>query len=109
LLLLHEVSGRGTIMDLAQLVDLAGELENALGGCGLTRVDVGEDADVAILAEVRHAYPYSISCAQRRLPHHARALAHAQMTQKRVLVNQLSRGAKCSKEHRIGPQQPERN
>jgi hypothetical protein len=53
-LLLHEV-GRGlTIVDLAHLVDLAGQAEDAFGGRGLARIHVGEDADVPVFAEVRH-------------------------------------------------------
>ena len=32
----------------------AGQLENALGGGGLAGVDVGEDADVSVGAEVSH-------------------------------------------------------
>src|SRR5690606_35364736 len=55
LLLRHEVSGCRTVMHLADLVDLPRELEDALcRGC-LAGVHVGEDADVAVLAEVSHA------------------------------------------------------
>jgi hypothetical protein len=50
LLLIHEVGGGRAVVHLADLVDLAGELEDALGGRGLARVDVGEDADVAVFA-----------------------------------------------------------
>jgi hypothetical protein len=48
LLLLHEVGGGRAVMHLADLVDLAGELEDTLGGGRLTRIDVREDADIAI-------------------------------------------------------------
>ena len=41
-------------MHLADLVDLAGELEDALGRGGLARVHVREDADVSLLGEVVH-------------------------------------------------------
>jgi hypothetical protein len=53
--LLHEVGGGGTIMDLTHFVDFAGELENAFGGRGLTRINVCENADVAVFGEVFHA------------------------------------------------------
>jgi hypothetical protein len=49
-LLLHEVGGRLAVVHLAGLVDLAGELEDALGGRGLAGVNVGEDADVPVQA-----------------------------------------------------------
>ena len=52
LLLHHEVGGGSPVMDLADLVDLAGQLEDALGGGGLTRIDVGEDTDVSVEGEV---------------------------------------------------------
>ena len=49
----HVVHG-GTVAatHLFDLVDLACIKENALGGGRLTRVDVGGDADIAILGEV---------------------------------------------------------
>ena len=47
LLLRHVVHGRGAVVDLADLVALAGVVEDALGRGGLARVDVGHDADVA--------------------------------------------------------------
>ena len=47
--LLHEVHGGCAVVDLADFVDLAGELENALGGGRLARIDVGENADVAVM------------------------------------------------------------
>ncbi len=53
--LLHEVHGGGAVVNLADLVDLAGELENALGGGRFARIDVGENADVAVFGEVLHA------------------------------------------------------
>ena len=51
LLLDHPVHGRGALVDLADLVVLAGVEEDALGGRGLARVDVGHDADVANFVE----------------------------------------------------------
>ena len=53
--LLHEVDGGGAVVDLAHFVDLAGEFENALGGRRFARIDVGENADVAVFGEVLHA------------------------------------------------------
>ena len=47
LLLRHVVHGRGAVVDLADLVALAGVVEDALGRGGLARVDVGHDADIA--------------------------------------------------------------
>ncbi len=52
--LVHEVHGGCAVVDLTDFVDLAGELENAFGGGRFTRIDVGEDADVAVFAEVLH-------------------------------------------------------
>jgi hypothetical protein len=45
--LLHEVHGGRALVHLADLVDLAGVVEDALGGGGLTGVNVRGDADVA--------------------------------------------------------------
>ena len=47
LLLLHPVHGGGALVDLTDLVVLAGVVEDPLGRGGLARVDVGHDADVA--------------------------------------------------------------
>ena len=46
LLLGHVVHGGGAVVDLADLVALAGVVEDALGGGGLTGVDVRHDPDV---------------------------------------------------------------
>jgi hypothetical protein len=51
LLLLHPVHGRGALMDLADLVGLAGVVKDALGRRGLAGVDVRHDADIAITLE----------------------------------------------------------
>ena len=51
LLLLHPVHGRGALVDLADLVGLAGVIEDALGRRRLAGVDVRHDADVAIAFE----------------------------------------------------------
>ena len=53
--LFHEVHGGGAVVHFTDFVDLAGELENALGGGRLARIDVGENADVAVFGEVLHA------------------------------------------------------
>ncbi len=47
LLLRHVVHGRRAVVDLADLVALPGVVEDALGRGGLSRVDMGHDADVA--------------------------------------------------------------
>jgi hypothetical protein len=49
LLLLHPVHGRGAVVDFADLVALAGVIEDALGRRGLAGVDVRHDADVAVV------------------------------------------------------------
>jgi hypothetical protein len=54
LLLDHEVRGRSAVVNLTDLVDLAGQLEDALGGGGLARVHVSENPDVSLLGEVVH-------------------------------------------------------
>src|SRR5262249_39675222 len=51
LLLLHPVHGGGALMDLTDLVVLAGVIKDALGRCRLPGIDVGHDADVAIAVE----------------------------------------------------------
>src|SRR5688572_5336769 len=51
LLLRHPVHRRRALMDLADLVDLLGVEEDALGDRGLAGIDVGDDADVACLRE----------------------------------------------------------
>jgi len=53
LLLRHPVHRRSTLMHLADLVDLLGVKEDALGDRGLAGVDMGNDADVA---RTREAY-----------------------------------------------------
>ena len=51
LLLLHPVHGGGALMDLADLVRLAGVIEDPLGGRGLAGIDVGHDAEVAVVLD----------------------------------------------------------
>ena len=51
LLLNHPVHGGGAIVDLADLVGLAGVVKDSLGGRGLTGIDVGHDADVTHVLE----------------------------------------------------------
>ena len=65
LLLLHPVGGGCTVVGLADLAVDAGVEQDALGGGGLTGIDVGHDADVADLVEVlralRHLFPTGLS------------------------------------------------
>src|ERR1700730_8028602 len=49
LLLLHPVHGGGALMDLAHLVALAGVIENPLGRRRLPGIDVGHDAEIAVV------------------------------------------------------------
>jgi hypothetical protein len=51
LLLLHPVHRRGAFVHLADFVRLAGVVQNALGRSRLTGIDVGHDADIAIVVE----------------------------------------------------------
>ena len=51
LLLGHVVHDRGALVDLTDLVGLAGVVEDALRRGGLARVDVGHDPDVAVALE----------------------------------------------------------
>ena len=51
LLLLHPVHGRGAFVHLAHLVALAGVIEDALGRGGLAGIDVGHDAEVAVILD----------------------------------------------------------
>ena len=51
LLLGHVVHDRGALVDLADLVGLAGVVEDALGGRRLAGIDVRHDADVAVALE----------------------------------------------------------
>ncbi len=55
LLLLHPVHGRGAVMDFADLMALARIIENPLRGRGFARVDVGHDAEVAVVFDVGRA------------------------------------------------------
>jgi hypothetical protein len=51
LLLLHPVHGRGALVHLAHLVALAGVIEDALGGRRLSGIDVGHDAEIAVILD----------------------------------------------------------
>src|SRR5262249_61340692 len=51
LLLLHPVHGRGAVMDFADLMRLAGVVEDALGRGRLAGVDMRHDTDVAVLGD----------------------------------------------------------
>src|SRR5690606_6775111 len=48
LLLLHPVHRRGAVVDFADLVGLAGVVEDAFGRGGLAGIDVRHDAEIAI-------------------------------------------------------------
>jgi hypothetical protein len=50
LLLLHEVGSRGSVMDLTDLMDLAGNVQNPLGCCGFTRIYVRKNTNISIKA-----------------------------------------------------------
>ena len=52
LLLLHPIHHRSTLIDRTHLVALAGVIEYALGDRGLACIDVGNNADVALLMQV---------------------------------------------------------
>src|SRR6185436_11312443 len=51
LLLLHPVHGRGAVVDFADLMRLAGVVEDALGRGRLAGIDVRHDADVAVVRD----------------------------------------------------------
>ena len=51
LLLLHPIHGRGAFMHLADLVALAGVIEDPLGRRGLAGIDVRHDAEVAVVLD----------------------------------------------------------
>src|SRR5262249_14460909 len=51
LLLLHPVHGGRALMDLAHLVALAGVIEDPLGRSGLAGIDMGHDAEVAVVLD----------------------------------------------------------
>ena len=51
LLLLHPVHGRGAVVHLADLVALAGVIEDPLGRRGLAGIDVRHDAEVAVVLD----------------------------------------------------------
>ncbi len=51
LLLLHPVHGRSTVVHFADLMRLAGIIEDALSGRGLPGIDVGHDAEVTIVLD----------------------------------------------------------
>ena len=51
LLLLHPVHRRGAVVDFADLVGLAGIIEDALGGRRLAGIDVGHDAEITIILD----------------------------------------------------------
>jgi len=51
LLLLHPIHGRGAFMHLAHLVALAGVVEDPLGRRRLPGIDVGHDAEIAVVLD----------------------------------------------------------
>ena len=58
LLLSHEVHRRGAIVGLADLVVLTGVEQNTLGSGGLAGINVGHDADIADVVEVRNLFSH---------------------------------------------------
>jgi hypothetical protein len=52
LFLVHPVHGRGAVVDFADLMVLAGVVQDPLGRRRLTGVDVGHDAEVAVVFEL---------------------------------------------------------
>ena len=68
LLLLHPVHGRGAVVHFADLVDLAGVIEDALGRRRLAGVDVGHDAEVAVVLDACTAgHDFDPRCAVKRV------------------------------------------
>ena len=70
LLLLHPVHRGGAFMHLADLVRLAGVVQDALGRSRLTGIDVGHDADIPIVIErsvSRHNFRQPVPRRRRRL------------------------------------------
>ncbi len=55
LLLLHPVHGRGAVVDFADLMALAGVVQDPLGGRGLPGVDVRHDPEVAVIFDLIRA------------------------------------------------------
>ena len=51
LLLLHEIHGRSAVMHFADLVALAGVIEDPLGRRGLAGIDVSHDAEIAVVLD----------------------------------------------------------
>jgi hypothetical protein len=59
LFLLHEVGGSRAIVNFANFMDFACQLENTFRCGGFPRIDVGEDADIAIACQVFHQFSLS--------------------------------------------------
>jgi hypothetical protein len=85
LLLDHPVHDGRSLVDFADLVRLAGVVEDPLGRCGLARVDVGHDPDVAspgqgVFADEQALLPsallLNVLCRSRHL-HLPRGFPHA--------------------------------
>ena len=69
LLLLHPVHGGGALMDFADLVGLSGVVEDPLGRRGLAGIDVGHDAEVAVVLDrVRAGHRIAPERRRNRLP-----------------------------------------
>src|SRR6202044_1435887 len=65
LLLLHPVHRRGTFVHFADLVALAGVIQDALGGRGLAGIDMRHDTEVAVVLygmNARHGLILKIRC-----------------------------------------------
>ena len=69
LLLLHEIHGRSAVMHFADLVALAGVIEDPLGGRGLSGIDVSHDAEIAVVLDrvtAGHLRSFTSGNARRR-------------------------------------------
>ncbi len=68
LLLVHPVHGGGAVVDFADLVGLAGVIQDPLGRRRLARVDVGHDAEVAVVFDFMRAGHESVPWGLWRTP-----------------------------------------
>jgi hypothetical protein len=66
LLLLHKIHGRSAVVHLADLVALAGIVKDALGRRRLTGINMGHDAEVAVVLDWMGAGHLQKSFGRRR-------------------------------------------
>jgi hypothetical protein len=55
LFLIHEVGGGRTVVNFTDFVNLAGELQDTLGGGSFTGVNMSKNADIPITIQVSHS------------------------------------------------------